>query len=49
MIVEGMFWMIIFVVSALLFFGIAAVVMVKGFADLRNLLHHTQKMDQDAL
>jgi hypothetical protein len=43
MIAEGFFWMIVFLLSALLFFAIAAVVITKGVGDLRNLLQHTKK------
>jgi hypothetical protein len=32
------FWIIVFSICSLLFFGIAIVVAVKGFADLRDLL-----------
>jgi len=34
-------WMIVFAVAALAFFGIAVIVVVKGFADLKGLLHLT--------
>lgn len=33
-------WLIIFALSAVSFFVIAAIVTVKGFADLRALLRH---------
>jgi len=32
------FWIIVFVVFSLLFFGIAIVVAIRGFSDLRDLL-----------
>ena len=37
------FWLIIFALSALVFFAIAAVVTVKGFADLRILLRYSEQ------
>jgi hypothetical protein len=40
-----LFWMIIFGVAALFFFGVAAVVTVKGFGDLKDLLHLTHRGD----
>jgi hypothetical protein len=36
-------WMIIFALSALCFFVVAAVVSVRGFADLRDLLRFTKR------
>ena len=33
-------WLLVFAVAALLFFGVAAVVSVKGFADLLDLLRN---------
>lgn len=38
-------WMIVFGIAGLLFFGTAAVVIVRGFSDLRDLVRRT---DQDA-
>ena len=35
-------WLLVFAVSAALFFLIAAVVSVKGFSDLRGLLRHSK-------
>jgi hypothetical protein len=34
----ALFWMIVFAVAALVFFGIALVVTVRGMSDLRELL-----------
>ncbi|HSQ77190.1 MAG TPA: hypothetical protein VLT13_16630 [Bacteroidota bacterium] len=40
---EGaMFWLIVLAVSALIFFGIAVVVSVRGIGDLRDLLSHSR-------
>jgi hypothetical protein len=36
-------WIVVFAISALVFFGIAAVVAVKGFFDLRLLLRHSNR------
>jgi hypothetical protein len=36
-------WMIIFAASALCFFAVAAVVAVRGFSDLRELLRFTRR------
>jgi len=36
-------WLVIFALSALLFFGIAAVVAVKGLGDLRKLLRYSKR------
>lgn len=36
-------WLVIFAVSAAAFFVIAAIVAVKGFADLQNLLRHSKR------
>ena len=33
-------WLVIFAAAALIFFGVAVVVTVKGFGDLRDLLRH---------
>ena len=36
-------WLIIFAASALCFFAVAAVVTVKGFGDLKELLRFTKR------
>ena len=41
----ALIWMIIFAVSALCFFVVAAVVSVRGFADLKELLRSTKRAD----
>jgi hypothetical protein len=33
-----LFWILVFAVSALIFFAVAAVVAIKGVSDLRDLL-----------
>ena len=38
-------WMLIFAASALCFFAVAAVVSVKGFGDLKDLLRLTKSRD----
>jgi hypothetical protein len=38
--VGALLWLLIFGVSAAVFFVIAAIVAVKGFRDLIELLHH---------
>jgi len=40
-------WLIVFAVSALVFFGVAVVVSVKGFSDLLSLLRHSSTRDED--
>ncbi len=40
------FWLIIFALSAICFFVIAAIVTVKGLADLRALLRHSEREDK---
>lgn len=39
-------WLIVFALSAVCFFVIAAIVTVKGFADLRTLLRHSERKDK---
>ena len=39
-------WMLIFAAAALCFFVIAAVVTVKGFGDLKELLRFTKRADR---
>jgi hypothetical protein len=39
-------WMIIFAASALCFFVVAAVVTVRGFGDLKELLRFTKRADR---
>lgn len=36
----AMIWLMIFLVAALVFFGLAAVITILGFKDLRDLLSH---------
>lgn len=44
---SGIFiWIVIFAVSAIGFFLIAAIVAVKGFFDLRLLLRHSNQNDE---
>ncbi|MBI5471895.1 MAG: hypothetical protein HY961_06075 [Ignavibacteriae bacterium] len=38
-------WIVIFAVSALVFFGIAAIISVYGTKDLRNLLRESKKRE----
>ena len=38
-------WLIIFALAAILFFGIAAVVAVKGLGDLQKLLRFSKRDD----
>ncbi len=40
------FWLITFALSAVCFFVIAAIVTVKGSADLRTLLRHSEREDK---
>jgi hypothetical protein len=40
-------WLIVFAISALVFFGVAVVVSVKGFTDLLTLLRHTSRRDEN--
>ncbi len=37
-------WIVLFGISTFLFFGVAAVIAVVGFKDLRDLLHQQNKM-----
>jgi hypothetical protein len=39
----ALFWLVVGGVSAILFFGIAAVVTVRGIGELRELLGHGEK------
>ena len=39
-------WLIIFALSAAGFFLIALIVSIKGLADLRNLLQHSEQRDK---
>ncbi len=41
---ESLIWLIVCALSAILFFGIAAVVTFKGVADLRDLLRDRKSM-----
>ncbi len=38
-------WLVIFSISALVFFGIAAIISVYGMKDLRSLLRESQKKE----
>jgi len=40
----ALFWIILFAIAALMFFGIAAVITVVGFRDLRILLTKSGKV-----
>lgn len=40
-------WVVIFFLSAILFFAIAAVIAVKGLADLKKLLGHSKRHGQE--
>ena len=44
----ALIWMIIFAVSAICFFTVAAVVGVKGFSDLRELLRSSKPEEHNA-
>ena len=45
---EGaLFWLIVFVVSALIFFGIAVVVSIRGIGDLRDLLSQSTRWEKN--
>ena len=39
-------WLVIFALSAILFFAIAAVVAVNGLTDLKKLLRHSKRQGQ---
>jgi hypothetical protein len=39
-------WLVIFALSGASFFVIAAIVTVKGFADLQSLLRHSEREDK---
>ncbi len=39
-------WIVLFGISALLFFGVAAVIAVVGFKDLRDLLSKSEEKKQ---
>jgi hypothetical protein len=41
----ALFWIILFVVSALLFFASAAIITVIGTRDLRDLLRRSRRTD----
>jgi len=40
---SALFWLIIFAVSALVFFGTASVITVLGIRDLRDLLRKSER------
>jgi len=45
---EGaLFWLVVLAVAALLFFGIALVVSVRGVGDLRNLLGRSSRRGEN--
>lgn len=39
-------WLVIFALGAASFFGIALIVSIKGLADLRTLLQHSDRRDK---
>ena len=39
------FWLVTFILAAVLFFGVAAVIGIRGVADLRRLLSASHKHD----
>ena len=39
-------WLVIFALAASIFFLIAAIVSIKGFADLQDLLQHSRHRDK---
>ena len=43
----ALFWFIIFGIAALVFFGIALVVMIRGVGDLRDLLRSSGRGDKN--
>jgi len=38
----ALFWLILFGIAALVFFGIALLVTIRGLSDLRDLLHSSK-------
>jgi hypothetical protein len=44
-----LFWMIIFAIAMLLFFGIATVIIVLGMKDLRLLLSKSEKQKNEQI
>lgn len=43
----ALFWLILFGIAALVFFGIALVVTIRGFSDVRDLLSSTERRTKD--
>jgi hypothetical protein len=43
----GLFWLVLFGVAAMLFFGIALAVSIRGVSDLRDLLRSTSGSDHE--
>jgi hypothetical protein len=43
----ALFWFILFGIAALVFFGIALVVTVRGVSDVRDLLGSSQQQDKN--
>ena len=43
----ALFWLLLFAAAALVFFGIALVVTIRGMSDLRDLLRGTEREPQD--
>jgi len=44
----ALFWLILFGVAALVFFGIALVVAIRGVSDVRDLLGSSERRAKDA-
>ena len=42
---EALFWIIVYAIAGLLFFGSAAVIALIGFKDLKDLLSRTEKKE----
>jgi hypothetical protein len=43
----ALFWLFLFGVAALVFFGIALVVTIRGVSDLRDLLGSSKRREKD--
>jgi len=43
------FWLVTFILAAVLFFGVAAVIGIRGVGDLRRLLNGLHKQDDSRL
>ena len=42
----SLIWMVVFAIAAAVFFGIAAIVAVKGFGDLKDLLRRSDRRSE---